>query len=82
MERREAKFTPSYLYEADYLNSRLGPETSNRLAVLRGLADLPLAYNTPSPMGEVPALPENHFGESVYRTGLDGFANVGGPKWP
>ena len=82
MDRREAEFVPSYLHEADYLNSKLGPETSNRLAILRGLADLPLAYNTPSPIDEVPVLPDNPIGEGVYRVGLEGFAKKGGLKWP
>ncbi len=82
MERRKLKFTPSFQYDSIYLNSVLGHKADNWLTILRGLTDLHLAYNNVAPWSEVPPLPENHLREEVYRVGLDGFANTGGPKWP
>jgi hypothetical protein len=82
MERRKAELTQSYQYDSDYLNSKGGQKASNRLAILRGLTSMHLAYNTVAPSSEVPTLPENRLGEGVYRVGLDGFAKTGGPKWP
>ena len=82
MKRREMKFTPSFQYDSIYLNSVPGQKASNRLAILRGLTSMHLAYNTVAPSSEVPTLPENRLGEGVYKVGLDGFAKTGGSKWP
>lgn len=81
MDRLESEFTPSYLFESEYLNSKLGPEDGTWLVVLRALADVRLCFNSTTPVVESPKLPENHLGEIVYRAGLHSFTKAGGPKW-
>lgn len=82
MKGQGAGFKSSHRYHLDHFNSKLGPEVSNRSVVLRALAHLPFATNPSVPKGEIPDLAENHLGEAVFRTGLEGSLNQVDSKWP
>jgi hypothetical protein len=82
MEAQGAGLKSSHRYQLEHFNSKLGPEASNRSAMLLALAHLPFAPNSPIPMGEIPDLPENHLGEAVFRAGLEGSLNQVDSKWP
>jgi hypothetical protein len=81
MERQGAGLSQSYLEHLEHFNSELGPEETNQAAMLRALAYLPFAGNSPSPEGEVPGTPENEMGVDEYRRGLENAINAKGRKW-
>jgi hypothetical protein len=82
MDMREPEPAQTLQYASDYLNSELDPGVMNAVAVLRGMAQLENAFNSSVQADVGPELPQNHLGENTYRTGLEGSAMTGGPKWP
>jgi len=82
MEAQGAGLKSSHRYQLEQFNSKLGPEASNRSAMLQALAHLPFATNPSVPKGEIPDLAENRVGEAVFRAGLEGSLNQVDSKWP